>query len=359
MGIFRYRKDKDGRNRYQRIVEIYRNGKHIYKSKTFDTKREALDWEKKFLYEVDAWIITKESLKKRKVADAIQKYILTVLPERPKNTRNVLQHLKWWGDQIGHLQISEANPAVLSACRDRLLEEVGPKGKIRKGSTALRYIATMSAVFVCCVKDWMWITQNPIRSIRKPSAGKGRTRFFSQEEIHKIRELCNESGSPYLLSIFTVALHTGMRKGEILSLRCGDVDFKNREIRLATSKNGEPRDIPMTEEVYNLLSNLAAPKTQDISGLLFPSPFNPKKPVDIRSAWERILRLAGIQGATFHTIRHTTCSFLANLGIPSIIIARIAGHKDSRTTDIYTHGVKSYLHDAINKLGSSLFQVKI
>jgi integrase len=92
----------------------------------------------------------------------------------------------------------------------------------------------------------------------------------------------------------------------------------------------------------------------NISSLVFPSPNNPSKPVDIKSTWERVLRKAGIQGATFHTIRHTTCSFLAQIGIPAILIARIVGHKDSRTTDRYTHAVKVHMHEAMEKYATLL-----
>ena len=63
-----------------------------------------------------------------------------------------------------------------------------------------------------------------------------------------------------------------------------------------------------------------------------------------------MLKKAGIEDATFHTIRHTACSYLAQIGIPPILIARIVGHKDSLTTDRYTHAVKSHLREAIGKL---------
>lgn len=354
MGIWRqpHRRDKKGKIRYQRIVEIYRQGRRIYKSKTFDTKRDGLEWEQKLKYEIDKGIITRESLKKRTFADAIEKYTTAVLSRREKNVRNILHHLNWWKQQIGHLQIADVTPSVLSECRDLLLNEPSPKGKLRKSGTALRYIASASVVLEHCVKEWMWIPQNPIRSIRKPSAGKGRTRFFSQEEIQKIRVGCAESGSQFLLSIFIIALHTGMRRGEILSLRWEDIDFKNKEIKLATSKNGEPRDVPMTEQVYRVLCDLAESVQLNLSGLLFSSPTNPSKPRDIKSSWERVLKKVGIEDATFHTIRHTTCSYLAQLGISPILIARIVGHKDSRTTDRYTHAVKSHIREAIGKLES-------
>jgi integrase len=352
MGVFRLRKDKNGRNRYQYIIELHRSGRRIYKSKTFDTKREALQWEKKFLYEVDAGIITKESLKKRKVSDGIQKYISTVLSQRPKNARNVLQHLKWWENRIGNYQLSEVIPALCAECRDQLLKEVGPKGKVRKSGTALRYIATMSAVFEYCMKDWMWISQNPLRAIKKPSPGRRKTRFFTLNEISKIYNLCASSNSIYMLPIFTIAIHTGMRRGEILSLRWENIDFPEREIHLPTSKNGEPRDIAMTNDVYKALSELALSNDSRNFGLVFPSPNDPQKPVDIKSTWERVLQKAGITDGSFHTIRHSTCSYLASLNISPTLIARIVGHKDSRTTDIYIDAVKSHRHEVMQQLES-------
>ncbi len=350
MATLRIRKNKDGRNRYQIIVEAYRNGKRFFKSKTLNTKREALDWEKKFLYEIESGIVTKESLKKRKLSDAIEKYISLVLPLKPKNARNVIQHLHWWNQEIGHLNLSDVSPSVLAECRDRLLSEKGGHGRPRKNNTVIRYIASIGIVLEYCIKEWLWLTHNPVRSIKKPHVGKGKTRFFDQDEIQKIKTLCAASESPHLLPIFTIALHSGMRRGEVLSLKWENIDFKNKEIHLATSKNGEPRDIPMTEEVFKILSSLAIYKPIDSSHLLFPKKNDVQKPIDIRPSWERVLQKAGIQGATFHTIRHTTCSLLAQMGLSPILIARIVGHKDSRTTDRYTHAVKSHVRQAIDQL---------
>jgi integrase len=345
MGTLRKRNGK-----YQMIVEVYRGGRRYFKSKTFRTDREAKTWEKKFLYEIDTGLVTKESLKRRKLSDAIKKYIEQVLPQKPKNARNVTQHLRWWDEQIGGLELSEVGPAALAECRDRLLSEIGFAGKVRSANTVIRYIASIGIVLEYCVKEWMWMNQNPIRSIKKPKAGHGKTRIFDHDEIQRVRSLCETSGSSYLLSIFTLGLHTGMRKGEILSLRLKNIDFKNRELNLPTSKNGEPRDIPMTGEVFNILSRLVGNGQTDRNGLLFPSPNDPQKPVNLQSAWERVLCKAGIADATFHTLRHTACSFLAQLGISPVLISRIVGHKDSRTTDRYTHAVKSHIRAAMSQL---------
>jgi len=351
------KKDKKGKikKRYQMIINTYKNGRRFYKAETFNSEKEAKAWERKTLRGIDEGTITKESLKRRRLSDAIEKYISLVLPHKPRNAKNVIHHLNWWNKQIGRLALSDITAPMVAECRDRLLSEPSKNGGQRTNTTVIRYLASLSIVLEYCMKEWHWITHNAVRSIRKPPLGKSKTRFFTLEEIDTIQGLAAKSDSPHLLGIILIALHTGMRKGEILSLQWAHIDLKNKEILLSRSKNGEPRDIPMTDPVYDLLSKLSL-TAHDSEDLLFPSPFNSRKSVDIRSAWERILRQGSIEGATFHTIRHTTCSLLASLGIPSILIARIVGHKDSRTTDIYTHAFKQSQHEAIKKLGSTLPQ---
>lgn len=354
------KKDKKGKikNRYQMIINTYKNGRRFYKAETFDSEKEAKAWERKMLRGIDEGSITKESLKRRRLSDAIEKYISLVLPHKPRNAKNVIHHLNWWNKHIGRLALTDVTAPVVAECRDRLLSEPSKNGSQRTNTTVIRYLASLSIVLEYCMKEWHWITYNAVRSIRKPPLGKSKTRFFTLEEIATIQELCAKSDSQHLSSIFLLALHTGMRKGELLSLRWSNIDLKNKEILLLRSKNGEPRDIPMTESVQDLLSNLPLSQTRNEEDLLFPSPFNPQKPIDIRTAWERILKLGKITGATFHTIRHTTCSLLASLGLPSILIARFAGHKNSKTTDMYTHAVKDSQHEAAKKLGFVLTQSK-
>lgn len=350
------KKDKKGKfkNRYQMIINTYKNGRRFYKAKTFNSEKEAKAWERKMLQGIDEGSITKESLKRRRLSDAIEKYTSLVLPHKPRNAKNVIHHLNWWSKHIGNLALSDVTAPIVAECRDLLLSEPSKNGGQRTNTTVIRYLASLSIVLEYCMKEWHWITYNAVRSIRKPPLGKSKTRFFTSEEITTIQDLCAKSDSPHLPSIFLLALHTAMRKGELLSLKWSNIDLKNKEIILLRSKNDEPRDIPMTDSVYSLLEKLALAQPRNEEDLLFPSPSNPLKPIDIRTAWERVLKLGSITGATFHTIRHTTCSLLASLGIPSILIARIAGHKNSRTTDIYTHGIKDSQHKAMKKLGSKL-----
>lgn len=347
------RKDKKGKfkNRYQAIVNMYRNGRKFYKAQTFDSEKAATEWGADFLSQIRGGAITTESLKRRTLSDAIKKYIEIVLPSKPKNAKNVTQHLKWWDQEIGHLLLSEVTQPVVAACRDRLLAGITYKGTQRSSTTTVRYLASLSVVFETAIQDWMWISQNPVRQIRKPSIKTKRTSIFSLEEIDKIKELCTVVDSPHLPLIVQIAFGTTMRKGEILGLRWSHVDFKNRLLLLDDSKNGEPRNVPMSDTIYDMLNKRITDTQPALNALLFPSPHNPKKPICIRSAWERVLKLAGIQGKTFHTTRHTSISLLSAQGFTGIIISRLSGHSDDRVTNkVYTHMAPPSAREMVNTL---------
>lgn len=284
MAIFRIRKDRFGKPRYQRIIRVMHNGKLISASKTCSSKRKALQWEREFYANLSKGIVSRGGSQSKRVSDAIQRYCEQLIADnekcKVKNLRNILQQLNWWKKEIGEMWLCRLSPQILNDCRNRLENEDTVSGKKRSPTTVLKYLSAFSVVLDAAEKDWLWIPQNYMRSIRKPAPAKGKTRFFSIDEIQLIDSLCKESNSPLLWPIFRVALHTGMRKSEILSLRFEDLCLDRHEIYLPTSKNGQPRLVPMSETVYQIFLKLTE-GTHAGSDLVFPSPTNPNKPVDM------------------------------------------------------------------------------
>ena len=76
----------------------------------------------------------------------------------------------------------------------------------------------------------------------------------------------SESKNPYLKAIVTAALHTGMRRGEILGLTWERVDFARGVLLLDRTKSGRRREVPMNRAVYDALSALPSEPRE---GLLF------------------------------------------------------------------------------------------
>jgi len=81
-----------------------------------------------------------------------------------------------------------------------------------------------------------------------------RTRYLSVDECHRLIDSCM---APHIRAIVTVALHTGMRLGEILNLRWQDLDFSSGFILVRDSKNGQARQVPM-DSIIEAASELAS-----------------------------------------------------------------------------------------------------
>ena len=89
--------------------------------------------------------------------------------------------------------------------------------------------------------------------MKKPKNAQGRTWYLSKEEAKNLLQECKNSKSSYLFTIVLIALQTGMRQGEILSLKWEDIDFDNQWIYLKQMKNDTPRTVPLTQEILKLL----------------------------------------------------------------------------------------------------------
>ena len=100
--------------------------------------------------------------------------------------------------------------------------------------------------------DWELLDQSPMKGIKFLPENNACLRYLLREECDRLVESCI---APHLRAIVTVALHTGMRSGEIRSLQWNDLDFDSGFIIIRDSKNGEPRHVPMDLTVVDLFSN--------------------------------------------------------------------------------------------------------
>lgn len=103
--------------------------------------------------------------------------------------------------------------------------------------------------------EWGYLKENPTDSVKFLRESNGEFRFLSREEANLLLEACRQDHrSPHIYPCVVLALHTGMRRGEIFRLRWQDVDPKRGTIRVITrekahTKNYESRSIPMSRFV--------------------------------------------------------------------------------------------------------------
>ncbi len=348
------RTHKDGTVSYRARVRI--KG-HPVLIQSFASKTLAMKWKRdtESAVEQGKYEYVKPG-SKNTLAELINRYIERVLPSKPKNARNVRQHLLWWKQELGHCLLSDIKPSLIAQKRDELLSGLTCKGKIRSSTTVVRYLASLSHAFAIALKDWEWIQENPIMKISKPKISNSRTRFLNEDEKEILLSACRESESKGLYPVVILALSTGMRRGEIMNLKWDDIDLARGSILLQTTKNGERRFIPLVGTALDLLRSKYA--NQAVDSLVFPAPYSPCKPIDIRSAWETALSKANIFNFRFHDLRHTAASYLAMNQASLLEIGTLLGHKTVQMTKRYAHLSNAHIYSAAVGLNEKLFHAQ-
>ena len=192
--------------------------------------------------------------------------------------------------------------------------------------------------------EWGLTEANPVRGLKLYKVLKHKVRFLSVAEKERLLACCPE----YMKEIVLVALHTGMRKGEILGLTWDNVDLRNRLIVLVKTKSNKIREIPMSNEVYELLQAKYQKSTQDREACVFPSPDG--KPYRDVAAFRKAVQLAGIQNFWFHDLRHSFASYLVMAGVDLVTVKELLGHAELSTTLIYAHLAPKHKQAAIVQL---------
>ncbi|NOQ79259.1 MAG: tyrosine-type recombinase/integrase, partial [Gammaproteobacteria bacterium] len=212
------------------------------------------------------------------------------------NDHGIYGCLSWWSSQYGHISLNKISAVIIRDGVKRLssgnvLRGNGP-GKLkemnrkRSGSTVNRYKANLSSVFEYG-KEHYGLTENPCREVKSKPENKGRTRFLSDTERKSLLSYCKQSDWDRLYLLVLMALTTGARLGELLHLKHQDIDLNKRIAHLWTSKNGEQRLLPLTNEVIYLLQPKKDDKVvslvqHDENKLLFPSIKKPHQPFEFR-----------------------------------------------------------------------------
>lgn len=216
------------------------------------------------------------------LSEAIDRYIAEELPRKPRNARNVERHLKWFREELGDYALSAIRPSLINEKRVALEQGVMKTGEKRSPTTVRHYLISLSHLFTIVVRDWEWLHENPMEKVSKPKPTPGRQRYLTKDERVSLLTEAKKSRCPVLYPIVVLALATGMRRGEILKLKIDDISIIDRTIRLKTSKNKEPRLIPLVGYAHQIIASmLEAKSNEDSQNLIFASPQNPSMPYDI------------------------------------------------------------------------------
>ena len=328
----------DGETRWD--ITVTRRGAPR-QSKTFSTKAAADRWARETEREIErgAWRST-EVAERQTIGELMTRYRKDIL-----STKRSAESLQSYADRIigsdlARLPLIALTPERVAKHRDERLRtrarNGGKYGKPQKHlvatQTVRHEIALLKRAIDQGIREWgLYLPAgNPVSQIRLPAMGRPRDRRLSAEEYTRLLSMARTSRCKILPTAIELAVETAMRREELCSLTWADVNMKTRVAHLSLTKNGEPRDVPLSGRAIELLSKLVRP-LQGGTVLRIKS-------MTLSQAFLRVARRAKVEDFHWHDLRHEATSRLAEiLGNDVMALAAITGHKTLQMLKRYTH----------------------
>jgi len=249
------------------------------------------------------------------------------------------------------------------------------KARELSGSTIRNIYAILSALFNDAIREKK-ISENPLTLVSRPKRTRTEARYLTAAEVRSVLE--NAQNLRYRTALQLIAA-TGLRRGEALALRWGDIDLSGRSLRvratLARTKMGlnvtppktesAHRQVPLTDAMVEVLKFHRIAQDQEKAaggnkyidkGFVFATETG--EPVDPRNLFRALItaaRKAGISDIGLHTLRHSAATTMLEAGIPIHVVSRIIGHSGINiTVDVYGHVSDEASRSAIEALGDSM-----
>ena len=261
-----------------------------------------------------------------------------------RRLRFFVEHL---GDRLAH----ELDPDEIQDALDALMargkvHNIGGRikdgkpvltGKPLAASTFNRYRSTLQACLTWAKKKRLmpkgWT--NPVNETEQLREKNARVRYLTTAEYERLVKVAKVSTWPKLPLLIKLAVTTGARKSSLLGLRWQDIDLDSGRAHIEQTKNGEPFTLVLLESIVAELKALRG-KAKD-TDLVFCGTRRPDRVAKFYAVWRATLATAKIEGACFHTLRHTHASWLAQQGASLLAIADSMNHKSLSMTRRYSH----------------------
>lgn len=184
------------------------------------------------------------------LGELIQRYRDTVVPTKKSADTEAITLNAFLREHICLKRMSEITPADFAAYRDKRLREVLP-------ATLKRQLNPIRHLLKYAREEWEIPVRGDLLSrVRFNQVDNRRNRRLRDGEEARIVEASKSTRN--VLDVVLFALETAMRRGEILSLRWGDVDFTRHTVAIQEAKNGHSRSIPLTPRALSILEERKA-----------------------------------------------------------------------------------------------------
>ncbi|WCG83919.1 site-specific integrase [Pectobacterium sp. A5351] len=292
----------------------------------------------------------KKRIKKILLSKALDKYFSTVSRHKRGQLQEFYRINVIKRSRLANRNMDEISSIDIAEYRDNRLSEFNARTQKPISANTVRLeLALLSALYNLAKVEWGTCSINPVENVRKPTVSSGRTRRLTTQEERQLTRYFKDK-NPELLAIFHIALETGMRQGEILSLRWEYTDLRLGVAHLPLTKNGTSRDVPLSSKARQILCGLGE-RPHHENGYIFSYTSS-----GFKSAWRVALKVLAIDDLHFHDLRHEAISRFFELGTLNVMeVAAISGHKSMNMLKRYTHLRATHL---VSKLDAHKKQAK-
>lgn len=280
---------------------------------------------------------------------------------------NICNHID---PALGHILLRDLTAAHLQGLYSEKADQGLAPGTIRQ----------MHAVAGRALKQavkWRLIPHNPAEDADAPKLQPREVHTLSREQARQLLRAVGDWRGGRNLALFTLAISSGLRQGEMLGLRWEDLDLERGEARVArtvdtsqgyvrygTPKTGKGRMVSLTDDTVAALrahrkrqleERVQAAEWKD-ERLVFASVSGDviRRPV-LYDFFQRLLRREGLPKMTFHELRHTCATLLLEGNVRSRVVQEMLGHADIRMTlGTYSHATRGMQDQAAKTMNELL-----
>jgi integrase len=304
-------------------ARVIRHG-HAPQAKTFTKRLDAERWARAVEADIERGVPIQPSTQPAMtLSELLARYLEEVVPGFKGATEDTIRIKAIQRARLCGVSVSFLAPSHIAAFRDERLAQVS-------AGTVIRELAYISSAINHARREWGLQVANPVALVRKPTAPRGRERVLTEEEEQRLLDALRPEGrrSAWMLSLVKLALATGMRRGELLSLRWEEVDIDRRIAFLRDTKNGDSRRVPLSSAAVAVFQAL---------GLRSEGSVFPITPYAVAAAFKRATQRAAIPNVRFHDLRHTAITAMSRK-LPNVIeLASVTGHKSLKMLQRYYH----------------------
>jgi integrase len=228
-------------------------------------------------------------------------------------------------------------------------------------NTIRRRLSTLSSALSYARAEWEWDIENVVRG-RLPAEEVFEADPLTYEQAQVFVDALQKRGyqpynAPHLFDFFILAIHTGMRKSEILGCRLDQVDFENRCIHLKShqqkgkKRTATPLNLEALEAIKRRYAYISKHYPETI--WLFPNVKTKGESniKDIKTSFDTLRKEVGCPDVRPHDLRHTFASWLVQRGTSLYQVSKALRHGSVKPTQRYAHLELEHLRQTHDLVG--------